>query len=93
VLEQLAGSDACVCDLQMQVPIALNLLSYHLKVLREAGLIVGTRRGRRIDYRLAAGALQRLHDAIPGTPPGLDGAAPCEAPVAATEAPPSGCGR
>jgi ArsR family transcriptional regulator len=93
VLEQLAGSGACVCDLQVQVPIPLNLLSYHLRVLREAGLIAGTRRGRRIDYRLADGALQRLHDAIPGAPAGLDRARSCGASVAATEAPPPGHGR
>lgn len=69
VLRVLSAGTVCVCDLQEQVPIAANLLSYHLKVLREAGLIVGTRRGRWIDYRLAPGALERLHAAIPGPVP------------------------
>ena len=32
----------CVCDIRSAVPIAANLLSYHLRVLREAGLIEGT---------------------------------------------------
>lgn len=45
--------------------MALNLLSYHLKVLREAGLVTTSRRGRWIDYRLADDALARLTDALP----------------------------
>jgi ArsR family transcriptional regulator len=55
----------CVCELQTKPEIPANLLSYHLKVLREAGLIVGTRRGRWIDYELADGAMDRLHAALP----------------------------
>ena len=55
----------CVCELQPIGGVATNVLSYHLKVLREAGLIEGARRGRWIDYSLADGALERLHAALP----------------------------
>ena len=72
VLQLLAQKQSCVCDLQAHLPIAANLLSYHLKMLREAGLIVGRRRGRWIDYRLADGALARLHDALPASPTPTD---------------------
>jgi len=48
----LAGGGRCVCDLQEKVPVAANLLSYHLRVLRDAGLVTAARRGRWIDYRL-----------------------------------------
>ena len=48
----LAGGTRCVCDLQASVPVAANLLSYHLRVLRDAGLVAASRRGRWIDYRL-----------------------------------------
>lgn len=65
LLHLLVGQARCVCDLQPQPPIPGNLLSYHLKVLREAGLIQGTRRGRWIDYSLTDDALQRLHAALP----------------------------
>lgn len=65
LLHLLVGRTRCVCDLQPEPPIPGNLLSYHLKVLREAGLIEGTRRGRWIDYALAGGALERLHAALP----------------------------
>ena len=55
-----------MCHLQEHVPIAASLLSYHLKVLRKAGLVTISRRGRWIDYALAADALDRLRAALPG---------------------------
>ena len=45
--------------------MAPNLLSYHLRVLREAGLVDAARRGRWVDYRLSETALRRLRSAIP----------------------------
>ena len=68
-----------MCELQPVGGVAPNLLSYHLRVLREAGLVTATRRGRWIDYALADGALDRLHAALP-------------APIGANLAMASGCG-
>ncbi len=68
LVQALTAGTTCVCALQTQVPIAANLLSYHLKVLREAGLITAARRGRWIDYTLAPDALDRLRGALPGAP-------------------------
>lgn len=48
----LGEGTCCVCDVRDAVDVAPNLLSYHLRVLREAGLVSATRRGRWIDYRL-----------------------------------------
>lgn len=67
VLDVLAAGPRCVCDLQERIPVPANLLSYHLRVLREAGLITASRRGRWIDYALAAGAPERLRAALPAT--------------------------
>ncbi len=69
VLQELAASESCVCNLQEHIPIASNLLSYHLKVLRDAGLVTTNRRGRWIDYSLAPDALDRLAAALPGRAP------------------------
>ena len=66
VLEVLADAPRCVCDLQERVPVAGNLLSYHLKVLRDAGLVTTSRRGRWIDYTLADDAHDRMRTALPG---------------------------
>ncbi len=52
IVGALADGEQCVCELRERVPVAENLLSYHLRVLREAALVVATRRGRWVDYRL-----------------------------------------
>ena len=57
------------------VPVAANLLSYHLKVLRDAGLVTTARRGRWVDYSLAPDAHERLAAALP-TAPAADRAVP-----------------
>ena len=56
----LAGGGRCVCDLHEQVPVPANLLSYHLRVLREAGLVTATRHGRWVHYRLDDGGFAAL---------------------------------
>ena len=68
VLTMLVEAPRCVCKIQEQVPIAGNLLSYHLKVLREAGLVSTSRRGRWVDYALAHDAAERMYAALPGSP-------------------------
>ncbi|MEI6620791.1 MAG: metalloregulator ArsR/SmtB family transcription factor [Actinomycetes bacterium] len=73
VLQRLTAEPLCVCKLQEQIPIATNLLSYHLKVLREAGLVTTSRRGRWIDYAIAPDAQQRLRAALPGDPTSRQG--------------------
>ncbi|MEA2010860.1 MAG: metalloregulator ArsR/SmtB family transcription factor [Actinomycetota bacterium] len=65
ILEILSPEIRCNCHLQDQLDIAPNLLSYHLKVLREAGLIEGTKRGRWIDYSLTPDAARVIADALP----------------------------
>ena len=59
------SGEACVCDLTGPVGLSQPTVSHHLKVLREAGLVTATRRGRWIDYALADDALDRLHAALP----------------------------
>ena len=68
VLEQLGDTTKCVCDIRENIPVPANLLSYHLRVLRDAGLVTSNRRGRWIDYALAADAVARMRAALPGTP-------------------------
>ena len=65
ILSGMCAAPRCVCVIQEDVDISPSLLSYHLKVLREAGLVEATRRGRWIDYTLAFGAHDRLAAALP----------------------------
>lgn len=66
VLDRLAFGTRCVCDLQEHVDVSPTLLSYHLRILREAGLVTTARRGRWVDYSLAPDAAARLTLALPG---------------------------
>ena len=45
-----AGGEACVCDLTDVFDLSGPTISHHLKVLREAGLISGERRGTWVYY-------------------------------------------
>jgi len=54
-----------VCELRDRIEIAGPLLSHHLAVLRDAGIITAARRGRWIDYSLDPAALSDLVHALP----------------------------
>ena len=68
ILAVLADGTHCVCEIQEVVDVPGNLLSHHLKVLREAGLIEGVRRGRWIDYTLQPSVFSELAAALPPDP-------------------------
>ncbi|WP_433872880.1 ArsR/SmtB family transcription factor [Saccharopolyspora sp. CA-218241] len=59
-----AGGEACVCDLTGAFELSGPTISHHLKVLREAGLIEGSRRGTWIYYRVRPEALRLLADSL-----------------------------
>jgi ArsR family transcriptional regulator len=65
ILEMVSPEIRCNCHFQEHLDLAPNLLSYHLKVLREAGLIVGTKRGRWVDYALTSDARDLITGALP----------------------------
>ena len=57
-----SGGEICVCDLtgEGQFEVSGSTISHHLKVLREAGLIDGDRRGTWIYYRPWSANLRQL---------------------------------
>ena len=65
--ELAAAGTRCVCDLQPVGGVAPNVLSYHLKVLREAGLVTSAKRGRWVDYTIVDDAHARISAALPTT--------------------------
>ena len=86
ILAHLRAGERCACEVQQALELPANLLSHHLKVLREAGLVVGTRRGRWIDYRLEPDRLARLAAVLAAAadpPSACDRAAAAERTVAA----------
>ena len=66
VIEQLGAGERCVCDLTTDLQLSQSRLSFHLKVLREAGLISDRQSGRWVYYRLRPEALQALQQWLQG---------------------------
>ena len=60
IVKRLAGGERCVCDLQDLLDAAQSRLSYHLKTLKDAGLISDRREGRWVHYSLVPGALEAV---------------------------------
>lgn len=61
LMSMIASSDeACVCDLTDAFELSGPTISHHLKVLREAGLVDGERRGTWVYYRARPAALHQL---------------------------------
>jgi ArsR family transcriptional regulator len=52
VLDMLREGERCVCDLQGALDAAQSRLSFHLKVLRDAGLVTDRKQGRWSYYAL-----------------------------------------
>ena len=69
VLAELRGGERCVCDLTSDLEVAQSRLSFHLRVLREAGLVTDRREGRWSFYRLAPGALEELRAGVAALQP------------------------
>ena len=54
IVRQLAtASDVCACDFTECCPVSQPTISHHLKVLREAGVVVSERQGTNIIYSLS----------------------------------------
>ena len=76
ILSHLQAGEQCVCHLQEAIDLGQSLLSFHLKTLREAGLVVSRREGRWMHYRLAPAGLAAAHDAIAALRPAGTASAP-----------------
>lgn len=64
VLGLLRGGERCVCDLTELLDTGQSRLSFHLRTLREAGLVTDRREGRWVYYSLAPGAMAQAHEAL-----------------------------
>src|SRR5687768_14254193 len=62
ILEMLRGGERCVCDLQDELDAAQSRLSFHLRVLKEAGMVTDRREGRWSYYSIAPESLAEVHD-------------------------------
>jgi len=73
VVLRLRDGDRCVCDLMDEVDAAQSRLSFHLKVLREAGIVGCRRDGRWAYYWLKPDTFEEVLEAVKGLSPSRAG--------------------
>jgi len=64
ILKLLEKESMCVCELMKALNMRQSLISYHLKFLREAGLIKPVRKGKWVFYKIADKKVLRMIDKI-----------------------------
>src|SRR5512141_2500730 len=69
VLGLLASGEQCVCDLTEALDVAQSRLSWHLKTLKDAGLVSDRREGRWSYYTLARDAFLEVETLLGGLRP------------------------
>lgn|SRR5574340_260332 len=62
ILDELKDCERCVCELTDQLQAGQSRLSFHLKVLKEAGLIQDRRDGRWMYYTVNAEVIAELDE-------------------------------
>lgn len=55
---------ACGCDLEGPLGVSQPTVSHHLRVLREAGIVEGTKKGRWVFYRLVPQRIEELTEVL-----------------------------
>jgi ArsR family transcriptional regulator len=65
ILSMLLNADEiCACDMAAGIGKTAGTTSHHLKLLRDAGLVTGDRRGTWIYYRVVPDRLAAVRDAL-----------------------------
>lgn len=64
ILERLRFGERCVCDMTDALETGQSRLSFHLKVLKDAGLVTDRREGRWMYYMLNQEALAQMGELI-----------------------------
>ena len=69
IVEMLHDGERCVCGLQDALDAAQSRLSFHLKVLKDAGLVIDRNDGRWVHDSLNAEVFAGMQDATAGLRP------------------------
>ena len=64
LLDQLKRGEQCVCELTEVMKAGQSRLSFHLKVLKDAGLLLDRREGRWMYYSINPEAIDQLEDLV-----------------------------
>ncbi len=66
ILQRLRFGERCVCEMTDALDAAQSRLSFHLRVLKEAGLVTDRREGRWMYYTLNPETLSEVAELIDG---------------------------
>lgn len=64
ILELLSKSEMCVTDIVKSMKVYQPIISHHLAILKNAGVIIDRRQGRRIIYSLHPGVCKKLSEFV-----------------------------
>ncbi len=64
VLRLLRGGELCVCEIERSLVIPQNLVSHHLRVLRETGLVTARKEGQFVYYSRVEDRINELMQAL-----------------------------
>src|SRR2546428_13572763 len=73
IIERLRGGEQCVCALTDMLDPGQSRLSFHLKTLKDAGLLRDRRQGRWIYYALDPDAIAEIESAVAAIKPSASG--------------------
>jgi ArsR family transcriptional regulator len=73
IIDKLRGGEQCVCDLTDALEAGQSRLSFHLKCLKDTGLLRDRREGRWVYYSLNPEAIAEIESAIASLKPQRNG--------------------
>ena len=60
IVSMLTGGERCVCELMDELDVAQSRLSFHLRVLKDAGLVADRKEGRWVHYSLNRARIEEM---------------------------------
>jgi ArsR family transcriptional regulator len=64
IIERLSEGEQCVCDLTGMLDTTQSRLSFHLKALKDAGILTDRREGRWVYYALNAEVIEEVEQFV-----------------------------
>ena len=66
ILELLRDGERCACKILDEMQITQPTLSHHMKILCDAGIVVGRKEGKWLHYSVSQEGLQKAKDHLDG---------------------------
>ena len=64
IVDTLRAGERCVCDLTDDLEASQSRLSFHLKTLKDAGIVTDRRQGRWVYYALNPDTMEAMEDFV-----------------------------